>query len=36
MDKDRERAKEALKYMSGKEKLIHFWRYHKVPKVFIQ
>ena len=24
MDKDRERAKESLKYMSGKEKVFHF------------
>ena len=31
MDKDRERAKEALKYMSGKEKFLHFLRYYKMP-----
>ncbi len=31
MDKDRERAKEALNYMSGKEKLAHFIRYYKMP-----
>ncbi len=31
MDKDRERAKEALKYMSRKEKLMHFIRYYKMP-----
>ncbi len=33
MDRDRERAKEALKYMSGKEKLFHFIRYYKMPVV---
>lgn len=31
MDKDREKAKEALKYMSGKEKFLHFLRYYKMP-----
>ena len=31
MDKDREKAKESLKYMSGKEKVFHFIRYYKMP-----
>ncbi len=31
MDKDRERAKESLKYMSGKEKIAHFFRYYRMP-----
>ena len=35
MDKDRERAKKSLKYMSGKEKLAHFWRYYKVPVLVV-
>ena len=30
MDKDRERAKEALQYMSTKEKVAHFIRYYKM------
>ena len=30
MDKDRERAKESLQYMSGKEKIAHFIRYYKM------
>ncbi len=35
MDKDRERAKEALKYMSGREKLAYFWRYYRVPVLVV-
>ena len=33
MDKDRERAKESLRYMSTKEKIAHFIRYYKIPVI---
>lgn len=35
MDKDRERAKESLQYMSGKEKIAHFIRYYKVHAIVV-
>lgn len=31
MDNDRERAKEAVKYMSKGEKIRHYWWYYRVP-----